>query len=114
MPKNTIAAANDINEFTQSSSGDVHVDVRMSTDESSQEDLCNVTENKEDCESLNSKYVSKPDADEPQRPNLNKYAPRTFSKERFQRDFQVSWFEKYTWLGFSVDKSCGYCYACQK
>ena len=56
--------------------------------------------------------VTTPDA--PKQPRMNEYAPRTFGKESFKRDFQPAWFDKYSWLGFSVDKSCGYCYACER
>ena len=54
------------------------------------------------------------DDDDPLRPKLSSYAPQMFSNENFNRDFQVSWFDKYSWLGFSVEKSCGYCYACER
>ena len=52
--------------------------------------------------------------DEPVRPILDIYAPKTFSNERWSRDFQASWYKIYTWLDFSLDDSCGFCYACYK
>ena len=54
------------------------------------------------------------DNDEPVRPILDIYAPKTFSHESWSRDFQASWYKKYTWLDFSLDDSCGFCYACYK
>ena len=38
------------------------------------------------------------DADGPMQPKLDKYAPRKFSTEAFERDFQADWYKKYSWL----------------
>ena len=52
--------------------------------------------------------------DGPCQPVLSSYAPRKFSNEKFERDFQSSWFAKYKWLGYSTQTQSAYCYACEK
>ena len=52
--------------------------------------------------------------DGPLQPQLKSYAPGKFGNETFQRDFQSSWFETHSWLGFSSERLCGYCYACEQ
>ena len=52
--------------------------------------------------------------DEPLRPILNKYMPKRFSTEKYERDFQSSWYKTYSWLGYSIARSTGYCYPCGK
>ena len=36
--------------------------------------------------------------DEPLRPIMNKYMPKRFSTEKYERDFQSSWYKTYSWL----------------
>ena len=52
--------------------------------------------------------------DGPHQPILSRYAPRKSSNEKFERDFQSSWFAKYKWLGYSTETQSAYCYACEK
>ena len=54
------------------------------------------------------------DADGPMQPKQDKYAPRKFSTETFERDFQADWCTKYSWLGYSVQNHTAYCYPCQQ
>ena len=45
---------------------------------------------------------------------MGSYAQATFRNEYFKRNFQPPWFDKDSWLGFSVEPSFGYYYACEK
>lgn len=50
--------------------------------------------------------------DGPERLILDKYMPTKFSTEVYERDFQASWYKIYSWLGYFIQRSVAYCYAC--
>ena len=40
--------------------------------------------------------------------------PKRFSTEKYEGDFQSSWYKTYSWLGYTIARSAGYCHPCEK